>query len=159
MSLSVQVSVVSLSWSPVTTPTPTHIFVTQKFFTSAHLTTYQRCVQYTKAQGSMYHIAQVLEAEEAKFGGRRLHRGSAWAVQLSCASAHPRSDRSYRIFASPVIHFLAKWGQCGKGDCAEVDQPVVSLPKLCNIRPLQHTNIVLLANAANKDVCKPCCWI
>ena len=40
--LPVQVSVVSLSWSPVTTPTPTHISVTLLFFTSAHLTIWQR---------------------------------------------------------------------------------------------------------------------
>ena len=107
MSLPVQVLVVSLSWSPVTTPTPTHIFVTQKFFANAHLTTYQRCVQYIK--GFVYRIVHVpgkwLEAEAAKYGGRQLHRGSAWAVQLSCASAHPRSDRSYRTVTSPMIIF------------------------------------------------------
>ena len=69
MSLPVQVLVVSLSWSPVTIQTPTHIFVTQKFFASAHLTTYQRCVQYIK--GFVYHIVpgKWLEAEAAKFGG------------------------------------------------------------------------------------------
>ena len=68
MSLPVQVLVVSLSWSPITTPTPTHTFVTLLFFISAHLTTYQRCVQYIT--GFVYHIVpgKWLEAETAKFG-------------------------------------------------------------------------------------------
>ena len=40
--LPVQVLVVSLSWSPVTTPRPTHISVTLLFVTSVHLTMWQR---------------------------------------------------------------------------------------------------------------------
>ena len=154
MSLPVQVLVVSLSWSPVTIQTPTHIFVTQKFFASAHLTTYQRCVQYIK--GFVYRIipGKWLEAEAAKFGGaEEVLKQFNYPVQVPILQKLPHCHFTCDSFLSQ----MKPMQQRRKLYYAEVDQPAVLLPRLCNICPLQHANIVLLANTANKNVCKPCC--
>ena len=56
----------------------------------------------------------------AKNWGGRLHGGGAWIVQLSLCKCPPWSEASWQallnwplVVASPVLGFLAKWGQHG----------------------------------------------